>query len=105
VPADAGLHCGQANARAFEVRLAVQALQSDKQFAGMGHIEPGAVVSHEINFLPGDFSELDPGLGPFLGIFPGVADPKESARVHWLARPENPPQFPPGATPARSRPA
>ena len=68
--------CGrQADARARELRLGVQALEGIEELPNIGHLEARAVVAHEVRRLAIAVvrTELDPGRIAGAGEFPGVA--------------------------------
>src|SRR5690349_14632547 len=70
VPANDPLDVGQADARARELALAVQALKHAEQFAGVTRIEPHAVVAnvnHVLIFTPGRATDFDFSLGAGAG--------------------------------------
>src|SRR5579862_5648115 len=75
VAGDDALHRGQANARAFKLRGAVQPLEWLEELVRIGHVEPGAVVAHEEAGLPAHLraAKLDVAGGMLGGELPGVA--------------------------------
>src|SRR5687768_6901618 len=65
----------QPNPRAVEFGHGVQALKGAEQLAGIGHVEPGAIVAHEVDrpaVVLAD-AEFDLGRRVFSGKLPGVA--------------------------------
>ena len=70
------LHCGQANARAFEILDPMQALEDAEQFVAVLHVKADAVVGNGDDrlsvFLP--VTDFDDGAVPAAGELEGVGD-------------------------------
>ncbi len=64
----------QADAGAFEVLVAMEAMEGRKEAVGISHIESGAVVTDEIGSLRSVPPKLDEGFGAARGKFDGVTE-------------------------------
>src|SRR4029078_3952415 len=69
-------HGREADARAGVLGLGVQALEHAEQLVAIRHVEPGAVVAHEVGdrAVGGGLAELDPRRAALRGELPGVAE-------------------------------
>src|SRR5262245_12629808 len=77
VTRDDALDGGEANAGPGEVLLRVEALERAKQLGCELHIEPGAVIAHEVYgaaVAALRAPKLDPGAGPLARELPRVAE-------------------------------
>src|SRR6185369_12573867 len=74
VTTDNALDRGESDAGAFELGHVMQALKHAEQFARVGHIEAGAVVTDEIHrrAVVRVDAKLDLSVGAFSGEFPSV---------------------------------
>ena len=73
---DDTLDDGEADAGAFELRVAMQPLEHAEQLVRASHVEAGAVVLHPIGVFPvgRGAAPLDGGFGSPPGVFDGVGE-------------------------------
>ena len=74
VPVDDARDCRQSDARAFEILVAMQAIEGAEQFSGVDHIETSAIVLYTPGILFCIPSEGHSGMRQFRGKFDGIAD-------------------------------
>ena len=74
----------QPNPRAVEFGHGVQALKGAEQFAGIGHVEPSAVIAHEVDRLAVVLADAEFNRGIVLGAPLQASQLPERGRPHAL---------------------